>query len=75
MICAYINQSKCNQSMAEETKFQFDISYHQIMFLGPGLGYIKLSCWPKGSCWNPQTAQAATKTINCSLKNDTRAHC
>lgn len=26
--------------MAEETKFQFDISYHQIMFLGPGLGYI-----------------------------------
>lgn len=49
--------------MAEETKFQFDISYHQIMFPGPGLGYIKLSCWPKGSCWNPQTAQAATKTI------------
>jgi hypothetical protein len=33
-----------------------------------GLGYIHLSCWPKGSHGNPQTTQAMGKTIGYSLK-------
>lgn len=35
-----------------------------------GLGCIRLSCWPKESHRNPQTAQADAKTQGCSLKAD-----
>ena len=38
----------------------------------PGMDYIELSCWPKGSHGNPHP-QAVAKIIGCSPQTDDKA--
>lgn len=51
----------------EETESQLAILCHQMKLPAPGLGYIQLSCWPKGFHGNPQTTQAVAKTVDTGL--------
>lgn len=37
--------------------FQLDIIYYHIQLPGPGVSYITLNYWPKGSHRPPQTLQ------------------
>jgi hypothetical protein len=56
-----------------ETELQLDISCHQMKLPVLGIGYIPLSCWPKGSHGNSQTTQAVVRTIGCSSQTDGKA--
>lgn len=47
-------------------------SWQQMWLHVSCLGYVQLSCWPSESQENPQTSQAMTKTIGCSLQSDGR---
>ena len=39
--------------------------HHQINHLVPGIGYIQLSCWPRGPMETPKTFQAVAMAIGC----------
>ena len=56
-----------------ETELQLDISCHPMKLPVLGIGYIQLSCWPKGSHGNSQTTQAVVRTIGCSSQTDGKA--
>ena len=47
-----------------DTESQLAISCHQMKLPVPGLVYIQLTLWPKGSYRNPQTAHAVAKTMS-----------
>jgi hypothetical protein len=49
-----------------ETKFQLDLSCLQMKL---GVGYMQLSCSPKG---NPQATQPISKRIKCFMQTDNR---
>ena len=53
---------------------QLDILCHQVKPPVPGMGFILLSCWPKGSHGNLQT-QVVAKTIGCCPQTDSKSHC
>lgn len=55
-----------------ETDHQFTIICHQIKFQVPGLGYIGLNCFSKGSHGNPEKTQAVVKAVGCSPQNDSK---
>lgn len=46
-----------------DTESQLDTSCKQVRPPVKGVGYIQLSCWPRGSSRNSQTAQAFGKQI------------
>ena len=55
----------------ERDGVQLAISCHQMKLPVPGLGYIQLNFWWKGSHGNPQ-AQAVAKRLNCSPPTDSK---
>ena len=64
-----------NDQIMVDTTDPLDNSCHQMKLPVLGIGYIPLSCWPKGSHGNSQTTQAVAKTVSCSPQTDGKAHC
>lgn len=60
----------CDENVGDRSPIYYHLSPNKIS--GPGLGYIGLNCFSKGSHRNPEKTQAVVKAVGCSPQNDSK---